>query len=101
MSLETTTQNIQKKTASLNADFGAKVKFHFTGGEGAIYVDATVNPAIVNNNDTEADCTVSVELSDLDDMLSGSLNPMEAFMQQKMRIEGDMSIAMKLQGLFS
>ncbi len=101
MSLESTTQNIKNKTANLNADFGAKVKFNFTSGEGVVYVDATVNPAVVSNENIDADCTVLVELSDLDDMLSGSLNPMQAFMGGKMRIEGDMSIAMKLQGFFS
>lgn len=101
MSLESTTQSIKNKTASLNADFGAKVKFDFTGGEGVIYVDATQSPAVVNNDNIDADCTVLVELGDLDDMLAGSLNPMQAFMGGKMRIEGDMSIAMKLQGFFS
>jgi acyl-CoA dehydrogenase len=33
-------------------------------------------------------------------MVNGTLNPMTAFMGGKLKVHGDMSIAMKLQSLF-
>jgi putative sterol carrier protein len=33
-------------------------------------------------------------------MLNGDLNPVAAFMQGRLKVEGDMSLAMRLQALF-
>jgi putative sterol carrier protein len=37
--------------------------------------------------------------SDLDDMIGGKLDGMTAFMTGKLKIEGDMGVAMKLQSI--
>ncbi|MCS6820869.1 MAG: SCP2 sterol-binding domain-containing protein [Microscillaceae bacterium] len=76
--------------------FGATVKF--VANEGVFYVDGTNGS--VSNEDKEAQCTIFVSSEDLQAMLSGELNPTTAFMSGKMRIEGDMSVAMKLQSIF-
>ncbi|TAF67495.1 MAG: sterol-binding protein [Cytophagales bacterium] len=94
MSLEATTQKISGRAAA-TADLGSSVKFVF--GEGVIYLDGKGG---ITNDNTDAACTVSMDIADFNAMLEGSLNPMSAFMGGKMRIDGDMSVAMKLQSIF-
>ena len=45
--------------------------------------------------------TVKMDVSDYADMLSGELNPMTAFIQQKVRVEGDLNTVLKFQSLFA
>jgi putative sterol carrier protein len=49
----------------------------------------------------DADCTVNVSLEDFKQLLSGDLNPMAAVMSGKVRINGDMGVAMKLPAIFN
>jgi putative sterol carrier protein len=44
--------------------------------------------------------TISMSAQDYLDMVSGKLNPQMAFMTGKLRIAGDMGLALRLQGLF-
>jgi putative sterol carrier protein len=44
---------------------------------------------------------LKVTLGDFVDMVEGRLNGMNAFMSGKLKVEGDMSIAMKLQSIIS
>jgi putative sterol carrier protein len=39
-------------------------------------------------------------MENLKAMMTGDLNPMTAFMMGKIKVKGDMSVAMKLQSLF-
>jgi len=45
--------------------------------------------------------TISMAAQDYLDMVSGKLNPQMAFMSGKLRIAGDMGLALRLQGLFN
>ncbi|MCU0814675.1 MAG: SCP2 sterol-binding domain-containing protein [Burkholderiaceae bacterium] len=54
-------------------------------------------PNTVSNDDKEADCTVGITLENLTAMLAGDLEPATAFMTGKLRVSGDMSVALKLQ----
>jgi putative sterol carrier protein len=45
--------------------------------------------------------TISMAAQDYLDMAAGKLNPQAAFMSGKLRISGDMGLALRLQGLFS
>jgi putative sterol carrier protein len=88
-------------TMASNADaLGSTLKFAFKGDEGVIFLDGMGAENTVSNEDKEADCTVTVELSDFQELLSGDLNPMTAFMTGKIAIDGDMGVAMKLGSLF-
>ena len=77
---------------------GKKVKFDF-GDAGKIYLDGVGNK--VTNEDGAADTTIKVKLEDFVDMAGGKLDPTAAFMQGKLRVEGDMGVAMQLQGVMA
>lgn len=66
-------------------------------GEGVVFIDG----AQVSNEDRPADCTVSVSKDDLVALASGSLDPMNALMRGRMRVSGDMNVAMRLQPILS
>jgi putative sterol carrier protein len=55
----------------------------------------------VTNDDAPADCTVIVSKDDLEKMSRGELDPTMAFMTGKLKINGDMSVAMKLQPILA
>jgi putative sterol carrier protein len=77
---------------------GKKVKLHF-GDEGAIMLDGQANQ--VTEEDGAADTTLKVAWADWQAMASGQLDGMTAFMTGKLKVEGDMSNAMQLQGVLT
>lgn len=93
MSLEATTQEVQKLVAG-GTGFDSSIKFVFN--EGVIHLDGET----ISNDDKEAACTINMDLADFNSMMSGDLNPMEAFMGGKMQLDGDMNVAMQLSSLF-
>ncbi len=98
MSIEnilTTLTNMAKNAAPL----GSTLKLNF--GDSQIVIDGTSGENKISSEDAEAACTVDIDLADFNAMLSGDLNPMSAFMGGKMKVSGDMGVAMKLQGFLS
>lgn len=79
------------------APFGAKLKFVL--GDQIILIDGTGDKNIVSSNDEEADCTISTDEETFLALKNGELNPMMAVMSGKVKIKGDMGLAMKLQSL--
>jgi putative sterol carrier protein len=73
---------------------GKSLKIDFKG-EGFIHVDG----AQVTNDDASADCTVVIAREDLEAMVKGELDPMAAMMRGRLKIQGDMSVAMQLQSM--
>lgn len=65
--------------------------------EGAIRIDQSG----VSADDAEADCTITASSETFQDLLGGRLNPTAAFMTGKLRIEGDMGLAMRMGSLLS
>jgi putative sterol carrier protein len=98
MNLESLTARVQSLAAKKGGAIGSKIKFQFD--EGFIYLDDTVSPTHVSNKNEKADCTVKVSLSNFDKLISGEMNAMGAFMLGKIKVDGDMSVAMKLSSLF-
>ncbi len=78
---------------------GKRVKIDFGGEEGAVMLDGTANQ--VTEDDGPADTTIKVTWQDWQDMSEGKLDGMTAFMQGKLKVEGDMSAAMQLQGVLA
>jgi putative sterol carrier protein len=66
-------------------------------GEGYIHIAGMS----VTNDTAPADCTVIVSKDDLVAMTQGELDPTTAFMTGKLKINGDMSVAMALQPLLA
>jgi putative sterol carrier protein len=75
-----------------------RVKLDF-GPEGVVMLDGQANE--VTENEGPADTTIKVAWSDWEDMRGGKLDGMTAFMQGKLKVEGDMSAAMQLQGVLA
>jgi putative sterol carrier protein len=78
---------------------GKRVKIDFGGSEGALLLDGQANQ--VTEDDGAADTTIKVSWQDWQDMSEGRLDGMTAFMQGKLKVEGDMSNAMQLQGVLA
>ena len=77
---------------------GKRVKLDF-GGEGVILLDGAGEQ--VTEEDGAADTTIKVAWDDWQAMAAGQLDGMTAFMTGKLKIEGDMSNAMQLQGVLA
>ena len=77
---------------------GKRVKLDF-GSEGVILLDGAASQ--VSEEDGAADTTIKVAWEDWQAMAAGQLDGMTAFMTGKLRIEGDMSNAMQLQGVLA
>ena len=82
----------QFKTAvGADSGLGKSVKFDLSP-DGVIHIDG----GTVSNEDKPADCTIVVTKDDFEKMAAGTLDPTMAFMQGKLKVNGDMSVAMKL-----
>ena len=77
---------------------GKRVKLDF-GDQGVILLDGAASQ--VSEEDGAADTTIKVAWDDWQAMAAGQLDGMTAFMTGKLRIEGDMSNAMQLQGVLA
>ena len=94
MSLDAITELLRTRVGD-DSGLGATVKFNL-GGDGVIFVDAASSPNTVSNDDADADCTIVISMKNFKKLLAGDLNPTTAFMLRKIKVEGDMGIAMKL-----
>jgi putative sterol carrier protein len=74
-------------------------EFNITGDNGGVWtVDLTTVPGKVTAGSTgTAKCTVTASSADFMNIVSGKMNPQMAFMSGKLKIKGDMGLAMKLQ----
>jgi len=81
---------------------GKKIKIDFGGDDGALLLDGTAQSVIETPSDINAaDTTIKVSWDDWQAMAAGTLDGMTAFMTGKLKVEGDMSNAMQLQGVLS
>jgi acyl-CoA dehydrogenase len=63
-------------------------------------VDLTKDDNWIQKDGSDAQCTITIKNpEDWIKLATGKLNPTMAFMQGKIRVKGDMSLAMKLQSL--
>lgn len=78
------------------AEVGGTAKFDIEG-EGCVMMDDSGARAA----DEPADVTLSADADTFQAILSGDTNPTSAFMSGKLKIDGDMGMAMKLASVLS
>lgn len=89
MSIQDIADRLRPQVESSGFDRSVKLD---TGADGVILIDG----ATISTTDGPADCTVGLSMDDLESLMAGDLNPTMAFMQGKLKVEGDMSVAMAL-----
>ena len=86
---------INAAVAALNEKMGGQGfdgTAKFVMDEGSIIVDE----AGAHAGDEDADVTLTAETETFQQIIAGDLNPTSAFMSGKLKIDGDMGMAMKL-----
>ncbi|OUS07097.1 sterol carrier family protein [Rhodobacterales bacterium 52_120_T64] len=76
--------------------FDGSVKFELVG-IGAIRIDESG----VSVDDGDADCTLSADADVFQAIIEGDTNPTAAFMTGKLKVDGDMGMALKLGSLLA
>jgi len=73
-------------------------RFVLNGGEGVWYLNLKTGDGTLAEGDktSKADVTLTVGDEDFAQIVSGKLNPQQAFMKGKLKIKGNMALAMKL-----
>jgi len=95
MNLEACTEAIRTKVGT-DSGLDATLKFD-CGEDGVICIDAKSTPNTVSNDNADAQCTVAITLENLTALLAGDLEPATGFMMGKLKVTGDMGVAMRLQ----
>jgi len=87
------------KIKGVNATF----QFELSGDdEGTFHLNvADGNVEMVEGASDSPNVTIMMDSEDFKSMLNGELNATSAFMAGKLKVKGDMSLAMKLQALVS
>lgn len=94
MSLAQITETMVERLG-VGGQFKKSVKFDF-GADGLVRIDDTVSPVVVSNEDGPTACSVKVSMADFMEIATGKQNAQMAFMMGKLKIEGDMSVALSL-----
>jgi len=97
MPLESVTEEIKQKIA-MAPQIEAKVKFDF-GDDGLIFIDGNENPPTISHDDQEADCTLICAIETFQGFMNGTQDPTMAFMTGKLKVDGSMGLAMKLNSI--
>ena len=97
MPLEDVTEKITRKMMN-GAPINARVKFDL-GDDGRIFVDATQSPPRISHDDEEADTTLICSIDTFEKLMDGTQDPNVAFLMGKLKVQGSMGIAMKLNAM--
>lgn len=79
------------KTELQTKSFDGSLKFD-CGDDGVV----VLANGSATNEDQDTDCTIKISEDNLVKLLTGKLNPMTGVMMGKLKVSGDMGVAMKL-----
>ena len=91
--IEKALEALKEKVGGQTVDGAVKLDFE---DEGALRIDES-GPKM--DDGSEADVTIRGSIDTFKSMFDGDLSPTSAFMTGKIRIEGDMGVAMKVASL--
>ena len=94
MTLANATDAIRQKVAG-GFSIDSKIKIDL-GADGAIFIDGTASPVTVTNSGEGEDVSITTSLDVFEGILEGSQNAQMAFMTGKLKIDGNMAVAMKM-----
>ncbi len=97
MTLDDLIPKLSEKAAA-TAPIGKTLCFDM--GTRHLYLDGTGSANTITFENKPADCMIMVSEQDLVALATGKLNPMAAVMGGKVKIKGEMGVAMKLSSLF-
>jgi putative sterol carrier protein len=87
------------KAGDLRATFQFNLSGEGGGDWAVVIADGTCT--VVEGNADKPDVTVGMAADDYVKMTAGDLQPVVAFMQGKIKLQGDMNLAMKIQEIFA
>ncbi len=91
-------QKIQGRE-DLKTVIGAVYKFVLDGEGGGTFLLDLKSALTVSSTDGPAGCTVRMAAADFVDLFEGRANGQALFFSGKLKVEGDMALALKLQAL--
>ena len=81
-------------------EIGATYLFKVNGDDGGAWT-LNLSELTLTEGEGDADCTVTMEAEDFMAMVNGEANGQQLFMMGKLMIEGDMTLALRLEQVFS
>ncbi len=99
MQLHTAMQADASKANGVEAVY----QFHLTGDDAGTYqiILKPESASAVAGNVEPADCTLTMDASDFKNMIKGELTGTTAFMTGKLKIDGDLSLALRLETILN
>ncbi|MEZ4473070.1 MAG: SCP2 sterol-binding domain-containing protein [bacterium] len=80
-------------------EIDAVYQFNVSGDEGGEWTVDLRQGTVSAGNDANADCTIGIEDNNLIDLVQGNVSGPQLFMGGLIQIEGNMSLAMRLQSV--
>jgi putative sterol carrier protein len=89
--------------ANKAGDMRATYQFNLSGEGGGDWAVSVADGActVIEGQAENSNVTIGMDADDFVKMISGELQPVVAFMQGKIKLQGDTSLALKLQEIFA